>query len=94
MRVRIGCIDGNTYESDEINEAELQQYLDEQDGLIGTGDFSGPMVRTVDDFVELINQMLSGSVNGAKTTHIDLEIDGKKRKFLFDKIVWSEIVRG
>lgn len=94
MRVRIGCIDGNTYESDDVPESEIQEYLDANPDGITTGVLAGEFsVTTVDEFVDFFDKMISGSLEGMNTTEITLVIDGRNRSFKPETIVWHEIER-
>lgn len=94
MRVRIGCTDGNTYESDDYPESVLQQEIEAKGGNIGTGDFDGRFtVTTVDEAVEVMEKILAGNLDGGETTTVTLIINDKPRVFQHSAIVWHEIVR-
>lgn len=93
MKIRIGCTDGNTYETADIPESELQDWLDENEGRIGTGTLRDLVCNTVDEFLDWYKSMLSNSDPDFDTTDVTLVIDGYHRTFDYDKIVWHEIVR-
>ena len=95
MFIRIGCVDSNTYKSDDVSESEIQEYIDANPDGITTGALAGLYsIKTVDDFVDFFDKMLAGTLmDGMETTEVSLIIDGKSRSFRPDTIVWHEIVR-
>lgn len=92
MRVRIGCVDGHTYESDYVPAADIQEYLDEVDGVIGNDPKNGPIVvRNEREFgAWFIDMCKYDTSNNAQS--ITLEIEGVTRMFNSAHIVWAEVI--
>jgi hypothetical protein len=91
MHIRIGCVDGNTYSSDEISRAEMQAELDSVDGYIGTGDLANKRFSSVDEAMEwMLDCCKYDSRNDTQT--INMTINANTRTFNARHIVWWEVV--
>lgn len=91
MRFRIGCVDGNTYSSDEMSRAEIQAEIDRVYGYIGTGDLANKKFHTADEFIEFVVD--SCKYNSRNDTQVfRMTISGNQRQFNVCHIVWCEVV--
>jgi len=92
MQIRIGCLDGNTYEGDHVPDAEIQEHLDSVSGRIGTGAWDHVVVSTPKEFGDFLRDGILGrSTEGIDMDEVTLIINGRERSFNPDQIVWCEI---
>lgn len=91
MRIRIGCVDGLTYISDEIKRTEIQAELDAKDGYLGTGVDKNVKFGTADEFMEwFMGFFLYDKRHDHQTA--TMPIDGVERHFNVQHIVWYELI--
>ena len=94
MFIRVATIDGTIHTGDATPEDEIQAYLDEHNGYVGTGDWENKQILTVEDFIELMDDTInSDDDNELSNSKINLQIGGNKRSIKTKGIVWWEIVR-
>lgn len=94
MKIRIGCVDGKTYESVEISREYIQEALDSNNGYLGDGSS-----RTRIDSVEEAMEFLVGFCKYDKrnnSQYFSMEVEqgdpSFKRTFNVKHIVWWEVV--
>lgn len=87
MQIKLGCVDGKTYIGDYVTDEEILEEINMVNGRVGTGAMAGLVVNTVEDFAQMILDM----VQDKDTTAISLNISGRKRLFRQQTIVWCEI---
>ena len=94
MRVRIGCVDGVEYNSDELTDEALQVFLDENGGEIGT-DQKGKKIfaQTPAEAFKALETLFVGFIRDSGDSMINLMIGGRQRHFPGRHIVWMEFVR-
>ena len=93
MQIRIGCLDGNTYESDIVDNKDIQAELDRTGGRIGTGEFRNMEINTVEEFANWMRDMTMGKrmPGGFEPTDVTLVMGGRDRVFKPSAIVWCEV---
>ena len=90
MIIRIGCVDGHTYTSDRTPDSEIQKYIDERDGYIGTGDYVDQRAATVNDAAGMILKLLKHDTRNNYQT-VNFKVNGRERYFNVSHVVWYEI---
>lgn len=89
MIIRIGCVDGHTYTSDHTPDAEMQKYIDDNNGNVFTGDLAHKRVDTVKQMMEEMSVMFRYD---KKNDHqvVSFYINNVNRTFNACHIVWFE----
>jgi hypothetical protein len=91
MMIRIGCLDGHTYHSDHTSDEEVDKYLEECGGKVGTGTMSDVTVESREEFGEFFLHMCKYNKRNDTQT-ITLQIDGVSRLFNVAHIVWADVI--
>lgn len=91
MRFTIGTVDGKTHHSKEFTQEEIQDFLDESGGYVGSGTMSDIHIDSVDEFIEIMNDMLKYDKRN-DTQNFTMEMpSGISRHFNVQHIIWWEI---
>lgn len=91
MFIRIGCVDGKEYVSDRTADTEVEEYLKEVGGKIGTGTMSDVVVNSKEEFGAWFIDMCKYNTRN-DTQSITIEYNGRSRMFNSRHIVWAEVV--
>ncbi len=86
MQIKIGCVDGNTYISDRVDNKEVLAKFH------CTGVLEGISKDTIDDVAEYLSDFVfKEEVDGVRPTSFRIVNGGKIKEFRISSIIWLEI---
>lgn len=91
MKIRLGCVDGHTYESKDFSLEEVQAGIDALDGAVWTGDLADKRTHDARQLLEELAEFARYDQNN-NTQTFSLSMDNDQtRRFNVRHIVWWEI---
>jgi hypothetical protein len=93
MYTRVGLVSGGIVISDDFPEKEMEDWLSENDGLVGTGDFENVRCENIEDAIAFANNVLQIALTDRETGSITVLVNGEDIKYPSTEVAWFRIVR-
>lgn len=93
MHARIGLLNGEIIVGDDLSHKELQDLIDESDGLLGSGDFEHARVEDVDDAIAFMTRILHMAYDDQENGKFNVLVSGENVVYDSCDVAWFRIVQ-
>lgn len=93
MYVRLGLMSGEIVESDDYADDQLEALIAENDGRLGTDDWSRVRVENIDDALAFMARVIDISLDDRENGTINTEVNGQTLQFASSDVAWVRVVR-
>lgn len=93
MYVRVGLTNGEILNSDVWPDEQINDFISERGGLLGSGDFAQTRVESVDDALAFLERVLNLALIDHDDGKVSIVVNGETLEYAANEVGWVRIVR-